>query len=246
MLEIQKKYGLILKGANIILNDFTFEKPFAAFGNNMFVKAIGGGYSYVGANTILRDTTLGRYCSIGDNCCVGIGRHALEWASTASMTSTSFMFGELCSYGNFDGKIEPCEQMSWWPQHSQIGHDVWFGTGVFLPGAKPVNIGTGAVIGGKSVVTKDVPPYAVAAGNPARVVKMRFSDEIIADLLESKWWDYDLNYFYAKTGIKIPISDVKGFLSFLKDYKELLEKHKMNEQLQKATCDGKSLSIINV
>lgn len=162
------------------------------------------------------------------------------------MTSTSFKFSELCSHGNFDGKIEPCEQMNWWPEATNIGHDVWFGSGVFMPGAKPVSIGTGAVVGAKSVLTKDVPAYAVVAGNPAKVVRMRFSDEIIADLLQSQWWEYDLNLFYAKSGVKIPVGDVKGFLSFLRDYKELLEKCKMNTKMQLASCDGKNITIKDI
>ncbi|MCI7501847.1 MAG: hypothetical protein MSA54_07945, partial [Campylobacter sp.] len=106
---------------------------------------------------MLRNASIGRYCSIGDNVCVGVGKHALSWASTTSMTSTSFMFDDICSFGNFDGRIAPCEPMDWWPAHTKIGHDVWFGTGVFVPGAHEISIGTGAVVAGKAVVTKDIP-----------------------------------------------------------------------------------------
>jgi len=70
-----------------------------------------------------------------------------------------------------------------------IGNDVWFGTGsVIMP---RVTIGDGAIIGAYSVVTKDVEPYSVVVGNAARVIRKRFSDEIINDLLEIKWWDWD-------------------------------------------------------
>jgi virginiamycin A acetyltransferase len=69
----------------------------------------------------------------------------------------------------------------------KIGNDVWIGTGVVLmPG---ITIGDGAVIGAFSVVAKDIPPYAVVVGNPARINKYRFSDEKIKELLASKWWD---------------------------------------------------------
>ncbi|MCE3232441.1 MAG: transferase hexapeptide repeat protein [Rickettsiaceae bacterium] len=69
-----------------------------------------------------------------------------------------------------------------------IGNDVWIGTeAMIMPG---VIIGDGAVIGARAVVTKDVAPYAVLAGNPAQVIKKRFSDDEIAILLEVKWWDW--------------------------------------------------------
>ena len=70
-----------------------------------------------------------------------------------------------------------------------IGNDVWIGTRVMLLGA--ITIGDGAIIGAGSVVTKDVPPYAVVAGNPARVLHYRFPQEIINKLLEIKWWNHD-------------------------------------------------------
>ncbi|WP_316353236.1 CatB-related O-acetyltransferase [Candidatus Trichorickettsia mobilis] len=73
--------------------------------------------------------------------------------------------------------------------NTEVGNDVWFGTNaVIMPG---VRIGDGAIIGAYAVVTKDVAPYSVVAGNPARVVKQRFSDAIIADLLEIQWWNWD-------------------------------------------------------
>ena len=68
-----------------------------------------------------------------------------------------------------------------------IGNDVWIGTNAtILPG---VNVGDGAVIGTEAVVTKDVPPYAIVGGNPAKIIKYRFDEETIAKLLQIKWWD---------------------------------------------------------
>ena len=70
-----------------------------------------------------------------------------------------------------------------------IGNDVWIGReAVIMPG---VTIGDGAIIGTRAQVTRDVPPYAVVAGNPGRIVKMRFAPEIIAELLAIRWWDWD-------------------------------------------------------
>ena len=76
-----------------------------------------------------------------------------------------------------------------------VGNDVWIGQGaLILPG---VHIGDGAIIAANAVVTKDVPPYTVVGGNPARQLKKRFSDELIAYLLELKWWDWPARKIFA-------------------------------------------------
>ncbi len=70
-----------------------------------------------------------------------------------------------------------------------IGSDVWIGTDAFLmPGIK---IGDGAIVGARAVVTKDVPPYAIAGGNPAKILKYRFPQDMISELLKIKWWDWE-------------------------------------------------------
>lgn len=72
-----------------------------------------------------------------------------------------------------------------------VGNDVWFGTNsVIMPG---VTIGDGAIIGAYAIVTKDVEPYTIVAGNPAKIVRKRFSDELTNRLLEIKWWNWDYN-----------------------------------------------------
>jgi chloramphenicol O-acetyltransferase type B len=71
---------------------------------------------------------------------------------------------------------------------TEIGHDVWIGAeAMILPGIK---VGHGSVIGARSVVTKDVQPYSIIAGNPAKIIRMRFKDDQIKKLLELKWWDW--------------------------------------------------------
>ena len=78
--------------------------------------------------------------------------------------------------------------------HTTIGNDVWIGWGVLIKGG--VTIGNGAVIGARSVVTKDVPPYAVVAGVPAKVIKYRFEQEKIDLLQQLQWWNWDIDRIY--------------------------------------------------
>jgi len=74
----------------------------------------------------------------------------------------------------------------------EIGHDVWIGTNaLILPNA--ARIGTGAVIGAGSVVTHEVPPFALVAGNPARIIKYRFSEQVRKDIIESRWWERNID-----------------------------------------------------
>ena len=76
-----------------------------------------------------------------------------------------------------------------------VGNDVWIGQNVtVLPG---VHIGDGAIIGANSVVARDIPPYCIAAGNPCRVIKKRFDDELIDYLLDIKWWDWSIEKIEA-------------------------------------------------
>ncbi|MEN8833280.1 MAG: CatB-related O-acetyltransferase [Pacificibacter sp.] len=95
-------------------------------------------------------------------------------------------------FGSFDADLMPHFASEYFENRRDtvVGHDVWIGHDAkIMPG---VTLGHGAIIGTGAVVIKDVPPYAVAAGNPARVVKMRFSPEVVALLLELAWWDLPL------------------------------------------------------
>ena len=81
----------------------------------------------------------------------------------------------------------------------EIGNDVWIGSGCTLKStnpARPLVIGDGAVIASDSVVVKNVPPYAIVGGNPAKIIKYRFSEDIIEALLRIKWWNWDIDKIY--------------------------------------------------
>lgn len=137
-----------------------------------------GRYSYVGSKTRITDADIGNFCSIGGGCGIGGGIHPTDKVST----SPAFLKGRNILKKNFaEIPYEPSKKV-------EIGNDVWIGEGVCI--VSGVKIGDGAIIGAHAVVTKDVDPYTVVAGVPARMIRKRFDEESIGKLLEMKWWDW--------------------------------------------------------
>ncbi|MHC8345298.1 CatB-related O-acetyltransferase [Pseudomonas sp. RT6P73] len=136
-----------------------------------------GEHSFCGYDCSFIRVTVGRFCSIANRVIVGGARHPIEYVST-SPVFLSHKESIKTKFSKHD--------YSWEPKTS-IGHDVWIGEGVYVKGG--VTVGVGAVIGMGSVVTKDIPPYAIYAGNPARLIRFRFSEAVIDALLKSRWWE---------------------------------------------------------
>ena len=141
-------------------------------------------------------TTIGRYTSIAS------GVRILNVNHPLSFKGTSGLF--------FNPALGLCDR--WLVDHNPllIGNDVWIGANaVILPEVSC--IGDGAVIGAGAVVNRDVPPYAVVLGNPARLVKYRFPEEIIAQLLEERWWERDLSELTEGIGeFQVPLEGAAG------------------------------------
>ena len=144
------------------------------FLNNVSV----GDYSYISRNSIITNAAIGKFCSIGPNFCCGLGRHPINGISTSPMFySTKKQNGmTFCSQDKLEESL-----------HTTIGNDVFIGANVTV--LDGVTISDGAVIGAGAVVNKDIPPYAVAVGVPAKVVKYRFSPDTIEALEKTRWWD---------------------------------------------------------
>lgn len=136
-------------------------------------------YSFCGYNCEIFNAEIGAYCSIANNVIIGGAMHPMDWVSTSPVfyEGRDSVKKKYSEHKREEGKI------------TIIEHDVWIGQYVLIK--QGVRIGVGAVIGMGSVVTKDVDPYAIVAGNPAKLIRKRFSDEIILSLLNSHWWDFD-------------------------------------------------------
>ena len=150
----------------------------------------GGGvssFSYMGDYCELPQVEIGKFCSIAAHVTLAAGNHPMNYLSTSPYTYSAIrnsftkkqLYTQEFFYTDEDHKYL-----------CKIGNDVWIGTGATLVcGSKALNIGDGAVIAAGSVVTKDVPPYAVVAGCPAKILRYRFSDETISEMEREKWWD---------------------------------------------------------
>lgn len=149
---------------------------------------------HFGENVQLR---IGNFCSFAEDVWILLGGgHRTDWVTT-------YPFSILFEGGDqFKG-------LPYTKGDIVIGNDVWVCTGATI--LSGVTVGDGAVVAAKSVVTKDVPPYAVVAGNPARVVKMRFSDEQIESLKRIQWWDWPVEKIQAEFPLLLS-QDIQGFV----------------------------------
>ena len=165
-----------VKNPNIIIGDYTYY--FEEGKSDKFEEHVTHHYDFIGDKLII-----GKFCSIakGIEFIMNGANHRMDCPSTYPF----YIMG-----GDWGSALAPHKDELPLKGDTVVGNDVWFGQNVtVLPG---VHIGDGAIIGANSVVTRDIPPYTIAAGNPCVVKKKRFDDELISLLLEFKWWDKDI------------------------------------------------------
>jgi acetyltransferase-like isoleucine patch superfamily enzyme len=168
-----KLSGRVIVGCDVQgLKHVNFGGSNAVGSGSVFASEIIIGYgTTIGSNDYLvGPIKIGNYCQIG--AAVGI------YGRDHPLNRVTMYFNQIL----FEGRLKQYAVVS----DVRIGHDVWIGHGAII--LKGVEIGNGAVIGAGSIVTKDIPEYAIAVGNPARVLRMRFDDDIIALLKNTQWW----------------------------------------------------------
>lgn len=151
-----------------------------------------GAYSYAVSGYYF-GVEIGRYCSIGEGVQIGRHSHPLDFGSTSPLfyTEKKHVLGKAIKHNAADKNFsfKPARQPTVF-KPTKIGNDVYIGHDAFImPG---VNIGNGAIVGARSVVTKDVPSYSIVAGVPAKIIRQRFAQTIIDELQRTKWWNYSL------------------------------------------------------
>lgn len=145
-------------------------------------------FTYIGKNCLVQNTTIGRFCSIANDVFIGLGKHPID------LVSTSTLFYRVRN----TLKIQLIDKDNDFEEYADIsiGHDVWIGARAILMDG--IKIGNGAIIAANAVVTKDVPPYAIVAGVPAKIIKYRFLEDKIEELQKSAWWNLTLEEIRQK------------------------------------------------
>jgi acetyltransferase-like isoleucine patch superfamily enzyme len=201
---MQKEYDVkFAKGATAGINTIFEGKNYLNINSQVYSSYVGLG-TYISGNTKLNKAKIGRFCSIGQNVVNHFGRHpASHFVSThpcffstkkqAGFTFTEKDLFEEHLYVDMAKKYVVC-----------IGNDVWIGNNVLIMDG--VTIGDGAIIGAGAIVTRNIEPYSIVGGVPAKLIKRRFSNEEIKLLLRFRWWDKDLEWIKENQKMFISIS----------------------------------------
>lgn len=169
---------------------------------------VAGKYFGMNENCFIARATIGAFCAIGARTAINPFNHPSNWLSTHEFQYHPKSFDWVDEYNEFE-RLERTPDM--FPA-VVIGNDVWTGHNVNVTAG--VTVGDGAIIAAGSVVTKDVPPYAIVAGVPAAVKRYRFAEQTIERLLRVKWWELDLTDLSG-----LPFRDVDRCLDRIEEIK---------------------------
>jgi hypothetical protein len=167
------------------------------------VESTWGDYSYAADNVSVIYADVGKFCSIAAHVRINPGNHPMDRVTQhhATYRRAQYGFGDADEASFFDWRRS---------FRCAIGHDVWIGHGaIVMPG---VSIGTGAVVGSGAVVTRDVAPYTIVAGVPARPIRPRFPEDVVEKLLAIRWWDWD------RATLEARFDDLLDLPTFLRKY----------------------------
>ena len=172
--------------------------------NNYIDSSKVGCHSYTGRNTSIIHSKVGAFCSISWNVTIGGANH-----DYSRIAQHSFLY-------HASDTLRPAGCESSYDRFSQpviVGNDVWIAAGAVV--TRGVTIGDGSVVGANAVVTHDIPPYAVVTGAPAKVIKYRFEEEIIKELLRLQWWNWSeekINKHFLILSERSTLEQLKGIL----------------------------------
>ena len=195
--------GFLFKDRSLTFNDNGKSALAFTLGSGSYI--VSSSYETI---NIRKNVLIGKFCSLAHEIIFAIGmNHNYNCVSTYPFKHRD-MLQQVESYKEkFANAKFPIKKYNQNSNQIVIGNDVWIGRGATIMGG--VKIGSGAVIGANAVVAKNIPPYAIAVGNPARVIKYRFDEETVKKFMAVKWWNWDLNKIYDNVPI---MGDAEKFL----------------------------------
>lgn len=212
-------------------------EPFIWLGTGHYEIEKMGSFSYIGENALISGVkSIGRFCSIARNVVMGESEHPTTFLSSSPIFYSKRYWKEHSFMAEFyknnhktiinadsliPEKTKAFEQIT-------IGNDVWIGEGVFI--RRGVTIGDGAIIASRAVVNKDVKPYEIVGGVPAKTIKMRFAEDVVDRLIKLQWWNYDIRQF---NGV-----DVTNIVASLDVLEALVQNNKINKYEPKTILWG--------
>lgn len=212
--EALRDHGLALARAHGIHGELRFERPAWPFGHRLKNCTLGAFTFFNAAGTTSAYRVhFGRYAQIGEGSVIGPPEHPQDWFSNHPFaftrpSQTPSMYA-LPDFARLAPEETPGPSyVDGVPSETWIGHEAYVGVGCFV--SRGVRIGAGAVIGARSVVTRDIPPYAIAVGSPAKVRRLRFPEKWVERFLALEWWRYDLAPFKSQ----VDFSQVQATLDF--------------------------------
>ena len=191
LLYVRMRYRKVEFGPGCNADDACeFGERVKVYGGTTLSRCKIGSYTYVGGQCVLQYCTIGAYCSIAENVRVGMGIHPVYTVISTfpgfySRNRTTINYQEVPEMDEYKLTI--------------VGNDVWIGARAMIMDG--VNVGDGAVVAAGSVVTKDVAPYTVVGGVPAKLIRRRFTEEQAADLIEFAWWNRGPEFCRENAGL---------------------------------------------
>ena len=203
------EFGLQLSKLDQVQRDVTFEGTVRVSNCNLLGAVRIGLFSYLGPQGEIKNTEIGRFCSIAVNVAIGAPEHPVDWVSSHPIQYDGLNWFKKDPH--WEDMKSANETFMGNRKRTKIGHDVWIGRNAVI--RQGVTVGNGSIIGANAFVNKDVPPYTIVGGVPAKQIRRRFPDELCEGLEASGWWNYKL-----PTSIKNEYSNPEVFLEkFLKE-----------------------------
>jgi virginiamycin A acetyltransferase len=176
----------IIIGDDAIIIDSQIYRNTSINRRNYILRSKIGRYTYTGIGSSIRSAEVGNFCSLGWNVSIGGGNHDYSHVTSSPLWRFNMLDGGNIKHSTNHELQNRYENFG----YCSIGNDVWFASNVIV--LRDVKIGNGAVIGAGAIVTKNVEPYSIVVGVPAKVVKKRFDDKTIAALQEIQWWNWSI------------------------------------------------------